>query len=356
MFNFFTVIVPIFTIKQIGIPIIRGNSEIAPIVIGMQAQVRENAMRGLTVRQFYDSLYEKLGLKLVAGERGLKRKILISEISRPGLALAGYIKYFANRRGQVLGKVEISYLRDLPPAKRREKIRLLLGQKIPFCIVARNYRPPPELLAEADRVGIPIFRSHMITTRLLNLCTISLEEAFAPSTSVIANLVEVYGVGVLIKGRSGVGKSECTLSLVERGHRLVSDDYIYVRLMEGTYLLGEGSELTRFHMEIRGLGIIDVRNLFGVGCIRQRKRLDLAVTLEPWDPDKEYERLGLDEEYLTILGIEIPHTVLPVGPGRDLALLIEVAALNHRIKRMGYHAARELDNYVQDRIRHGAKR
>ena len=181
----------------------------------------------------------------------------------------------------------------------------------------------------------------------------ALEEMVAPATSVIANLVEVYGVGVIIKGQSGVGKSECTLSLVERGHRLVSDDYIHVRLIEGTYLLGEGSELTRFHMEIRGLGIIDVRTLFGVGCVRQRKRIDLAVTLEPWDPEKEYERLGLDEDYLVILGVEIPHIVLPVGPGRDLALLIEVAALNHRIKLMGYHAARVLDLQIKDRIRLG---
>ncbi|MFH1037605.1 MAG: HPr(Ser) kinase/phosphatase [PVC group bacterium] len=309
-------------------------------------------MKGLTVKQFYNSLREKLELRLVAGEKGLKRKILISEINRPGLVLAGYLAFFATRRGQVLGKVEISYLRGLPSAERKKRLSLFFGQKIPFCIIARNYVPPPELLSEADRVGIPVFRSPLITTRLLNLCTIFLEEMFAPHTSIIANLVEVYGVGVLIRGKSGVGKSECTLSLVERGHRLVSDDYISVRLMDGTYLLGEGSELTRFHMEIRGLGIIDVRNLFGVGCVRQRKRLDLAVTLESWDPDKEYERLGLDEEYLSILGVEIPHIVLPVGPGRDLALLIEVAALNHRIKRMGYHAARELDRTVQERIGH----
>ncbi len=307
-------------------------------------------MKGLTVRQFYDSLKDKLELRLAAGEKGLKRKILISEINRPGLALAGYLTFFANRRGQVLGKVEISYLRGLPPGERKKRINLFLRQKIPFCIVSRNYVPPPELLSQADRIGVPVFRSPMVTTRLLNLCTILLEEMFAPHASLIANLVEVYGVGVLIKGKSGVGKSECTLSLVERGHRLVSDDYIHVRQMEGTYLLGEGSELTRFHMEIRGLGIIDVRNLFGVGCVRQRKRLDLAVTLEAWDPEKEYERLGLDEEYLSILGVDIPHIVLPVGPGRDLALLIEVAALNHRIKRMGYHAARELDRSVRERI------
>lgn len=308
-------------------------------------------MKGLTVRQFYDTLKEKLQLRLVAGEKGLKRKILISEINRPGLAISGYIDFFANRRGQVLGKVEISYLGSLSPAERKKRIGVFLRQKIPFCIVARNYVPPRELISAADRIGIPIFRSSLITTRLLNLCTIFLEEFLAPKTSIIANLVEVYGVGVLIQGKSGVGKSECTLSLVERGHRLVSDDYIYVRLIDGSYLEGEGSELTRFHMEIRGLGIIDVRNLFGVGCVRQRKYLDLAVTLELWDREKEYERLGLDEDCINILGVSIPHILLPVGPGRDLALLIEVAALNHRIKKMGYHAAQELDRNVQSLIR-----
>jgi HPr kinase/phosphorylase len=308
-------------------------------------------MKGLTVKQFYDTLKDKLNLRLVAGEKGLKRRILISEINRPGLALSGYIDFFANRRGQVLGKVEISYLRSLSPAERKNRVGTFLKQKIPFCIVARNYIPPDELISAADRIGIPIFRSTLITTHLLNLCTISLEEIFSPHTSIIANLVEVYGVGVLIQGKSGVGKSECTLSLVERGHRLVSDDYIYVRLIDGVYLEGQGSQLTRFHMEIRGLGIIDVRNLFGVGCVRQRKRLDLAVTLEIWEREKEYERLGLDEEYIKILGVSIPHILIPVGPGRDLALLIEVAALNHRIKMMGYHAAQELDRSVQEMIR-----
>lgn len=308
-------------------------------------------MKGVTVNQFYNGLKEKLQLKLVAGEKGLKRKILVSEINRPGLPLAGHVKYFANRRGQVLGKVEISFLRSLSSAERREKIRLLLSQKIPFCIIARNYVPPPELLEEGDNSGVPIFRSSSITIRLLNLCTMFLEEMLAPHTSLIANLVEVYGVGVLIRGKSGVGKSECTLSLVERGHRLVSDDFVNIRLIEGTHLLGEGSELTRFHMEIRGLGIIDVQTLFGAGCVRQSQRIDLAVTLERWDPDKEYERLGLDEARLSILGVDIPHILLPVGPGRDLALLIEVAALNHRIRLMGFHAAQELDLQVQDRIK-----
>ncbi len=312
-------------------------------------------MKGLTVKQFYETVKEKFQLRLVAGEEGLKRRILIPEINRPGLALSGYIDYFGNRRGQILGRVEISYLRSLSSAEREKRIESFLRRQIPFCIVARNHLPPREMIDYADRIGIPIFRSRLVTTRLFNLCTIFLEEKFSPRSSVIANLVEVYGVGVLIQGKSGVGKSECTLSLVQRGHRLVSDDYIFVHLNDRSYLVGEGSELTRFHMEIRGLGIIDVRKLFGVGCVRQRKSLDLAVSLELWEREKEYERLGLDEDYITILGVSIPHILLPVGPSRDLALLIEVAALNHRIKKMGYHTAQELDRNVQNLIRRRTK-
>lgn len=304
-------------------------------------------MKGITVSQFYERLNELLQLKLVAGGAGLKRRILVSEINRPGLPLAGFIKYFANRRGQVLGKVEISYLRSLGPKERRKKIRILFQQKIPFCIVARNYVPPSEMVEEADKFRIPIFRSPLITIQMINKCTIFLEEMFAPHTTLIANLVEVFGIGVLIMGRSGVGKSECALGLVERGHRLISDDLVHVRLVEGEYLLGTGSEITRFHMEIRGLGIIDVQRLFGAGCVRQRKRIDLAVTLERWEQDKEYERLGLDEAQYSVMNVTIPHIIIPVRPGRDLALLIEAAALNHRIKLMGPHPVRELDRQVQ---------
>jgi len=313
-------------------------------------------MKGITVSRFYECLRELLHLKLVAGEAGLKRKILVSEINRPGLALAGFLKYFANRRGQVMGKVEISYLRSLGPKQRSNKLRVLFQQKIPFCIIARNYVPPAEMIEEANRLGIPIFRSPLITIRLISKCTIFLEEMFAPHTTLIANLVEVFGIGVLIMGKSGVGKSECALGLVERGHRLISDDLVHVRLVEGEYLLGTGSEITRFHMEIRGLGIIDVQRLFGAGCVRQRKRIDLAVTLEHWDQDKEYERLGLDEAQYSVLNITIPHIIIPVRPGRDLALLIEAAALNHRIKIMGPHPVRELDRQVQQELGRRVKR
>ncbi|MEA2034144.1 MAG: HPr(Ser) kinase/phosphatase [Euryarchaeota archaeon] len=310
-------------------------------------------MKGITVKEFYDHLRERLRLQLVAGNKGLKRKILISEVNRPGLALSGYLKYFANRRGQVLGKVEISYLRELSPAERRSRIQQLFRRKVPFCIIARRYVPPPELMDEANRSGIPIFRSPLVTIKLINRCTIALEEMFAPRTTIIANLVEVYGVGVLIMGKSGVGKSECTLSLVERGHRLVNDDIIHVRLVEGEHLLGEGSELTRFHMEIRGLGIVDVRTLFGAGCVRQRKRIDMAVTLENWEPEKEYERLGLDEQKFSVLGVSFPHIIVPVRPGRDLALMIEVAALNFRTKLMGINPVEELDRRIKSRLSAG---
>jgi len=307
-------------------------------------------MKGVTVSQFYDQLSERLQLKLVAGEEGLRRRILLSEINRPGLILSGYSRYFARRRGQVMGKVEISYLRELDSATRRERLQELFSQKIPFCIVARNYVPPREMLEEANSHGVPVFRSPQVTIRLVNACTIYLQERIAPQTTVFGNLAEVYGVGVLIMGKSGAGKSECTLSLVERGHRLVCDDIVHIRLIEGEYLMGEGSELTRFHMEIRGLGIINIKSLFGPGSVRQRNRLDLAVTLEHWDPEKEYERLGLDESHYTLLGVSIPHLLVPVRPGRDLALLVELAALNFRSKQMGHNPAQELDQLLMGRL------
>jgi len=308
-------------------------------------------MRGVTVNNFYSQLSERLQLTLVAGEKGLRRRILVSEINRPGLILAGYARFFARRRGQVLGKVEISYLRDLSAEERRRRLRGLFTQKIPFCIIARNYAPPPELIEEAERAEVPVFRSPQVTIRLVNACTIYLQEKIAPQSTVFGNLAEVYGVGILIMGKSGAGKSECTLSLVERGHRLVSDDIVHVRLVDGEYLVGEGSELTRFHMEIRGLGIVNIKNLFGPGSVRPRSRLDLAVTLEQWDPEKEYERLGLEDSIYSLLGVRLPHLLIPVRPGRDLALLVELAALNFRSKQMGHNPAQELDQLLMSRLR-----
>lgn len=303
-------------------------------------------MKPITVKEFHDNLKDKLKLRLVAGKGGLDRKITVAEINRPGLGLAGYFKYFASQRVQVIGKVEFTYLETLSKDERRHQIKKLLEEDIPCCIVARNYVPPKELLEEADRFSIPLFRSPLITMTLVNKATMFLSDYFAPVTSITGDLIEVYGVGALIRGESGIGKSECALCLINRGHRLIADDVVKVKLRGGDMLVGYGSPLTRHHMEIRGLGIINVQTLFGAGCIREDKRIDIVISMEEWDSDKEYERLGLEESKFKILGIEIPYFVIPVRPGRDVAMLVEVACLNQRLKWLGYHSAKSLNEQL----------
>ncbi len=306
-------------------------------------RISKASMKTIPVQKFFDEMKDRLRLRLVAGEKGLHRVIKVAELNRPGLGLAGYFEYFAKKRVQVLGKVEIMYMQSLSPQDRYKKVRQLFGENIPCVIVARNFVIPAEVVAVAKETSIPVFRSHLITMNLVNAATDYLEEQFAPSTMIHGTFLEVYGMGVLIRGRSGVGKSECALALIKRGHRLITDDVVKVHITEGRDLVGSGAALTRHHMEIRGLGIINVETLFGAGCVRDEKRLDLMITLEDWNSKKEYERLGLADKTTSILGLKVPSLVLPVRPGRDIALLVETASLNQRLKEMGYHSARELN-------------
>ena len=309
------------------------------------------AVSYLTVGQFYERMKESLHLELVAPNRGLKKRIRVPEVDRPGIALAGYFQYFAFKRIQVLGKVEITFLNTLTKEERHDRLKKLLSTSIPCVIVARRYKIPFELLSLSKEARVPIFRSSLITMKVVNKATLFLEDEYSPSTSISGDLVEVFGVGVLIMGKSGVGKSECALGLIHRGHRLVSDDVVKVKIEDGRQLIGFGSQVTRHHMEIRGLGIINVQTLFGAGCVRERKRIDIVVTLEDWDPNKEYDRLGLTEQSFTILGISVPHIVIPVKPGRDMALLVEMASLNQRLKFMGYHSALEFNNALISKMK-----
>lgn len=313
-------------------------------------------MKSITVREFYESLKDKLKLKLIAGEAGFDRLITVAEINRPGLALAGYFKYFASQRVQVIGKVEMTYLETLSSSQCKKQIIKLLEEKIPCCIVARNYVPPKELIKEADKRSVPVFRSPLITMILLNKATLFLGEKFAPTTSITGDLLEVFGVGALLRGESGVGKSECALSLIKRGHRLIADDIVKVKLRGGDMLVGSGDPITRHHMEIRGLGIINVQTLFGAGCIREDKRIDVVISMEEWDSKKEYERLGLEEHTFNILGMDVPHVVIPVKPGREVALLVEVACLNQRLKWLGYYSAKELNQKLISIMKGGSPR
>lgn len=284
-----------------------------------------------------------LGLELVTRNRGMKKRIEVPEAHRPGLSLAGYLKGRARKRILIFGKVEIAFLRDLGPEVRTKRLEAVISPATPAVIIARRYRPPKELLELCEKKGVALFRANMTTMNLLSKLTVLLAEEFAPSVTFHGTLVEVFGVGILIQGESSVGKSEAALGLVERGHRLISDDVVKVRKREGGYLEGFGPELARHHMEIRGIGIINVANLYGAVCVRERKSLDIVVKLEIWDEDHFYDRVGLDENYCDILSIKVPFHLLPVKPGRDVVLLLETVALNHRLKAMGYNSAKEFN-------------
>ncbi|MBI1883889.1 MAG: HPr(Ser) kinase/phosphatase [Chlamydiae bacterium] len=307
--------------------------------------------KGFTVEEFFQKTRDSLQLRLVAGFGGLKRRIKVAEVNRPGLALAGYFDYFARRRVQVLGKVELIYLKNMDPQLRRSRIIELLDQDVPCCIVSRQMLPPTELVEEAEKKEIPVFRSPLVTMILVNKATLFLEDIFAAVLAVSADLVEVFGVGVLIRGESGVGKSECALSLIERGHRLISDDVVRVRYTAGGRLLGTGDPLLKHHLEVRGLGIINIQTLFGASCVMQEKEVELVVSLEDWKSEKEYDRLGMDEQFYRLFDVDLPHVLVPVRPGRDLALLVEVAALNQRLRKMGYHASRDLNQELIEQMR-----
>ncbi len=295
------------------------------------------------VEDLYACHRERLGLELQAGKRGLKRRIKVPEAQRPGLSLAGYLKAHAGKRIHIFGKVEIEFLQTLEPKVRIERLEAILSLDIPAVIVARRYRPPKEIVSICEKEGIPLFRTNMSTMNVLSKLTMLLTEEFAPSISCHGTLVEVFGVGVLIQGDSAVGKSEAALGLIERGHRLITDDVVKIKKREGVYLEGFGAELTRHHMEIRGIGIINVAHLYGAVCVRDHKSIDIVVKLEQWNDDHFYDRVGLEEKTIEYLAIKVPFHTLPVKPGRDVVLLLETIALNHRLKDMGYNSAKEFN-------------
>lgn len=304
------------------------------------------------VEDLFQQHQQELTLELIGGKRGLSKVIKVPEVQRPGLSLAGYLKEHATRRILIFGKVEIEYLRDLSPETRIERLDPLLHEDTPAIIIARRYRPPKELQQLCDDKQIPLFRASLTTMNLLNKLTVLLTDEFAATWNCHGTLVEVFGVGVLVQGDSSVGKSEAALGLIEKGHRLISDDIVKIKKKPGPYLEGHGAELTRHHMEIRGIGIINVAHLYGAVCVRDHSRVDLVVKLEEWNDNSFYDRVGLEERSCEILDIQLPHHVLPVKPGRDVVLLLETVALNHRLKAMGYHSAKEFNAKLLDILTH----
>jgi len=308
-------------------------------VRGGKVRIREN----LTVGEFFHRQGKALGLALVGPDIGFDRKIREPTINRPGLALAGFFTYFAFRRIQVIGNSERSYLNSLSPDAARERFRELCARDIPCIVISRGKNLSPELLAIAAEVGISVFQTTMISMKFINAATIRLEWDFAPTTTEHGSMVDVQGIGVLVRGASGTGKSETVLGLIERGASLVADDFVIFRAIEGRELIGSARDIGRSHMEVRGLGIINVAALYGVAAIRLEKRIDLVVTLKPMDHINELERLGLKKKEYAILGMKVPHIELLVAPGRDMAQLVEVAALDQKLQSLGHNTAIEFD-------------
>jgi HPr kinase/phosphorylase len=308
----------------------------------------------LTVKQLMDDMAEPLGLKIVAGAEGIERKITQADINRPGLALVKYFKHFGFRRIQVLGKGEIAYLHDLSTEEREEVLAEFFKYEIPCFIVDWGLPVPAELTHLSNKHNIPVISTPIPTGRLTTQLILYLEEWFAEKIVEYGTLVDVYGVGVFLMGKHSVGKSECALELVERGHRLVADDSVLIKRI-GTKLVGEAPPATANHMELRGLGIINVKELFGFSSICQRKEIDLVVMLEIWEEGKEYDRLGMEETRTKILDIEVPTVTIPVAPGRNLAIITEVAAINQRSKKMGMNLAERFIESQKRRLKYEAE-
>jgi HPr kinase/phosphorylase len=300
------------------------------------------AQPSITVEHFFKEHGEALEMRL-AGGGNLKRIIREPTVNRPGLALSGFTQYFAYKRMQVFGHAEYFYLRSLSAKQRESRYAYLFAYKIPCVVFSRGLKPDKEFLAAAEKANVPVFQTPMVTMKFINNATLELEMMFAPRGTEIGSTVDILGVGVLIRGESGIGKSEAVLALIERGYSLVSDDVTRVTLVDGRDVLGTSSELTRNHMEIRGIGIINVAAMFGIKSVRQEKKIDLIVALKAWDDVEDVDRLGLEQAFEKILGVDIPHITIPVRLGRDLARLIEVAAYQTKLKMSGHNAAQELN-------------
>ena len=295
-------------------------------------------------------LIDEFQLELISGEEGINRPITVSDLSRPGLEIAGYFDYYPADRIQILGMTELTFFSRLSPDVRAGRMERLCSDITPCIIVTRGIDIPQELIVAAEKVSVPVLRTSMKTTRFSSRLTNFLESKLAPTTAVHGVLVDIYGVGVLITGKSGVGKSETALELVKRGHRLVADDCVEIRQEDDDTLVGNSPELIEHLLEIRGVSIINVMTLFGAGAVRSHKKISLVINSELWDQQKNYDRLGLEEEKIRIIDTNITRMNIPVRPGRNIAVIIEVAAMNFRLKRMGVNTAQQFTEKLNEAI------
>jgi HPr kinase/phosphorylase len=293
---------------------------------------------------------DDLALRLVTGEDGLDRVIARPRVQKPGLAFAGYYEYIKPWRVQIIGESETKYLQSLPPRLREKRVREVSALDISTFIVTKGIAPLEEFRHECEKRSVPLFSTPAMSSTTITRCTYFLEETMAPRVTMHSGLLDVYGIGVLLLGDSGIGKSECALDLVYRGHRLIADDLVVVRRHPNDVLLGYSNDLLRHHMELRGIGIIDIKDLFGVASTRDVKPIDLVVKLEKWVEGTEYDRLGIAGETYELLGVSKPYVRLPVASGRNLALLVEIAARNHLMKLQGYDSARAFTQKIDQMI------
>jgi HPr kinase/phosphorylase len=310
----------------------------------------------ITVQDLWEEGAERLSLSVIAGEKYLNNKLPEIAMNRPGLALTGFFQYFANQRLQIFGLAEFTYLKSLSDTEKIKRLEGLFDQHIPGVIITRNRKASPEILEMAERFKVPVIRTPMVTMNFVNECTVLLEKLAAPRKRIQGTTMEIMGIGVLLRGDPGIGKSETALSLIERGYSLVSDDVTEIRRTSRGRIVCWANEVTRYHMEIRGLGIIHVPSLFGVSSIRRHTELDVVIDLKK--PSGDEDRTGIHPDTITLMDVEIPCITLPVRSGRDMANIVEVAALNQKLKELGHDAAKELDEKVinrltQRRARHG---
>ena len=301
----------------------------------------------LTVERLIKIKREPLLLELLTDERGLARVISGPDISSPGLVLTGFTERFPSERIQVLGETEVAYLNSLDANRRYEALEIFLSFNLPAVFVTKGQAPPDSLVQLASERGTPVIRSQLKTAEFYSRIKPFLEEYFAPSTTMHGSLADVYGVGLLFMGKSGIGKSEAVLDLIERGHRLVADDLVIVSRRGREILIGRGHDLQRHHMEIRGVGIIDVASLFGIRAIRLQKRLEVIVQLEVWDENSHYDRTGLEVQTVDVLGVKVPRVIVPLNPGKNITVIAEVVAMNHLLKYAGVDSAALFDQRLR---------
>lgn len=313
---------------------------------------REVGPKALSVGELLRAQRARLKLELVAGKKALGRRIVAAEVNRPGLALADHLEHFRAERIQIIGRGEQAYCVKAQPQKLAKSLsKMLEDPGLPCLVITRALRIPPSLAQACRRYGVPLLRTGLDTAAFVGELTNYLEDRLAPVTRVHGVLVDIYGLGVLIQGDSGIGKSECALELLKRGHILVADDVVEVQQRRGDVLTGRCPERLRHYMEVRGLGILDVKLLFGIGSILNQSRIELAVHLEMWRASSSYDRAGLEMDSMKILDVDIPTVRIPVSPGRNLAILIEVAALNQRLRSQGYFSARTFNQTLIESMR-----